>query len=291
MNNILTQELTIANKPIRTVEGLFSLNDLHKASGGNKKHQPANFLRLDTTKGLIAEIEQENINSSDMRSLKTVVKSIGGRNGGSFVCKELVYHYAMWISAKFSLLVIRTFDKLANQQIEQPKLSDLSDSEDRVPLRQAVSQLVTKRGISYSEAYTMVNQRMGTEHLEELSIGQVPQAIEYVHQLILNNVIEGELLPKSEVKQYKTDIRGLTFLKFGAMAQDLQKEKLRKAMALMNEASLLFEDAMKLEGAVYDGYHEAMQYLDDDYSFDDRLKANKKAQDNFDNLRMTKLIF
>ena len=97
--------LTILSKSIRQIDNLYSLNDLHKISGADKKHQPANFMRIDQTKELIKEINS----SSDMRS------SYKTKNGvGTFVCKELVYSYAMWISAKFSLMVIRAFDEMQN---------------------------------------------------------------------------------------------------------------------------------------------------------------------------------
>ncbi len=103
--------LVIANTDIRQdADGLYSLNDLHKASGGDKKHQPANFMRLDTTTALVAEID----NSSDVRSFQATE----GRNGGTFVCKELVYAYAMWISPAFHLKVIRAYDAMATGQIE-----------------------------------------------------------------------------------------------------------------------------------------------------------------------------
>lgn len=42
--------LTISNSNIGMKDGLYSLNDLHKASGSKKKHQASNFMRLEATK-------------------------------------------------------------------------------------------------------------------------------------------------------------------------------------------------------------------------------------------------
>ena len=78
-------------------QGRFCLNDLHRAAGGEKKYQPANWMRLDGTVGLAEEINR----SSDVRNAIAVVQ--GGSMQGTFVCKELVYAYAMWISPKFHL--------------------------------------------------------------------------------------------------------------------------------------------------------------------------------------------
>ncbi|AOT27150.2 hypothetical protein Her_0079 [Vibrio phage Her] len=75
--NPMYQQITISSKLIRKDEtGLYSLNDLHKASGNHKNHQPSNFLRQSTTKELIEEISS----SSDMRS---TVKALNGRGIGS----------------------------------------------------------------------------------------------------------------------------------------------------------------------------------------------------------------
>nr|WP_267877706.1 KilA-N domain-containing protein [Duganella guangzhouensis] len=98
--------------------GRFSLNDLHKAAGGEVRHQPAQFLRLDSTGALAKEMLSE----SDMQNPISVVR--GGAGQGTFVCKELVYAYAMWISPKFHLQVIRTFDAVTTSivvPIEKPK--------------------------------------------------------------------------------------------------------------------------------------------------------------------------
>lgn len=97
--------LTIGTSEIRQLDGLYSLNDLHQAAGGEEKHAPSNFMRLDQTKALISEIQ-----SAEMQ---TATKSInGGKNRGTYVCRELVYAYANWISPAFYLRMIRAFDAM-----------------------------------------------------------------------------------------------------------------------------------------------------------------------------------
>jgi len=109
-----TQPLTVGNVAIRAHNGLYSLNDLHRASGGNDKHKPANFTRLDTTQALIAEIS----NCSDMSNFQPV-ESRQGR--GTYACRELVIAYAAWISAVFHLQVIRVFlDTVAPAPAPEP---------------------------------------------------------------------------------------------------------------------------------------------------------------------------
>ena len=110
------QPLTIGEFSIRQDEdGRYCLNDLHKASGYDKKHQPAYFIRNQQTKDLIAEI----VNSANLQSLESnqiePIKKIEGVKGGTYVVKELVYSYAMWISAKFHLTVIRAYDAMVMQ--------------------------------------------------------------------------------------------------------------------------------------------------------------------------------
>ena len=111
------QPLVIGNFSIRQDEdGRYCLNDLHKASGGNKKHQPAYFVRNQQTKDLIEIIEGENDDLQICRS-KQAVNSIRGKGleQGTYAVKELVYSYAMWISAKFHLQVIRAYDAMVMQ--------------------------------------------------------------------------------------------------------------------------------------------------------------------------------
>lgn len=107
--------LTIKETQISQNEnGLYSLNDLHKSAGGEPKYQPSNWLRLDSTKDLIEEINKPR--SSEVRNAIQI--SQGGKHQGTFVCKEMVYAYAMWISPSFMIKVINVFDAIATGDIE-----------------------------------------------------------------------------------------------------------------------------------------------------------------------------
>lgn len=88
-------------------DGRFRINDLHKAAGGEKRHSPNYWLENQQASDLVRLLETTGI----------PVVSLAGRSGGTFVVKELVYAYAMWVSPEFHLHVIRTFDDLVTGQL------------------------------------------------------------------------------------------------------------------------------------------------------------------------------
>jgi len=123
MTHVTTPALSIGSVTIRAHDGLYSLNDLHQASGGAAKHQPALFVRLDTTQALIQEIHSTDSQSAAINTIN------GGRYRGTYACRELVIAYAAWISAAFHLKVIRVFlDTVApaQQALPMPQSKALS---------------------------------------------------------------------------------------------------------------------------------------------------------------------
>ena len=90
--------------------GLYSINDLHRASGGLAKHQPAAWMRLQSTTNLIRLMESQVINQ---QSKNSIVETVEGRNyggnSGTFVCRKLVVAYALWISTEFFSHVLDVF--------------------------------------------------------------------------------------------------------------------------------------------------------------------------------------
>lgn len=114
-------ELTINNTVItQDSEGRYSLNDLHKAAGNNNRHKPAFFYRSDSFQKVVEVLKLQNC------TFNPIVKKTG-KYGGTWVCKELVYKYAMWISAEFEVKVIQTFDALASKHDAPETMKALND--------------------------------------------------------------------------------------------------------------------------------------------------------------------
>jgi len=105
-------------------QGRYCLNDLHKAAGGHVKHRPSDWLKNQQTKELIAEIDKEGFSS-----LQTIK---GTHSPGTYVCKELVYAYAMWISPSFSLKVIRAYDAMLSGSADQQEIEQLRSQLERI---------------------------------------------------------------------------------------------------------------------------------------------------------------
>lgn len=137
-------QLIISNYSIRRDSaGRYCLNDVHKAAGGEKRHQPSDWLRLQQTQELIAELASQKIPG---------ILGIESKQGlGTFVAKELVYGYAMWISAAFNLKVIQAYDAMAGwarpptamSRLELLRLATQAE-EEREALESEVKELTPK---------------------------------------------------------------------------------------------------------------------------------------------------
>ena len=206
---VYAPQITILDQAINMIDGLYSLNDMHRASGGDKKHQPAFFMRNKETKDLIDELKSEYSSSANMQNKEPVraVRGVQEKNKpqGTYACKELVYRYAMWISPKFALLVIRTFDKLVTGEIKVQG-SQLT-AEQTLPLRNAVNKLVGRSGIMYPEGYKIVHQQFGVKHIKDLTLEQLSQAVEYVHDRILNLNVENTPISSFTHNQYIMNVK------------------------------------------------------------------------------------
>ncbi len=107
----------IAGIQIRTDdEGLYSLNDLHRASGGRDAKRPKTWLETKQAHELIQELRQ---NSALGQEVLKVMK--GGTTPGTYAHELLAVSYAGWISPSFQLMVNQTF--LDARSAKRPELT------------------------------------------------------------------------------------------------------------------------------------------------------------------------
>ena len=154
--------VAVSGISIHNLNDLYSLNDLYKASGGLEKHKPANWLRNKQTTDLIKEIE------------KAQIRAIQSKQGlGTFVCKELVVHYGMWISPQFSLKVINAF--LATQEHH-----NTIAPEQQQLLKQAVIDLSVATGEHFQHIYGRLFKEFKIPRYRELLAKDFNAAMEFL---------------------------------------------------------------------------------------------------------------
>lgn len=137
-------KITILDQDVNMVDGLYSLNDVHRIGSGEKRHQPSLFVRNKE----VAELADEIMHSTNLQSDQVLRRINGGEHRGTYACKEMVYRYAMWISPKFALIVIRTFDDLMNKRLENNgyQLGDLQKLSDEVDAEYAIGFSIASNG-------------------------------------------------------------------------------------------------------------------------------------------------
>lgn len=216
--------LTVAGTSVRQVDNLYSLNDLHKASGEEAKHQPGYFMRRDETQALIAELA----NSAKSQSYQTKE----GRGGGTYACKELVIAYAAWISAAFHLKVIRVFlDAVqpAAPAIEYARINPAQKQD----LREIVQAIVDAGVQKHAETWARFQKKFRINRYEELPASRYEEARAYLIAKLPNGYA-GEVVSEVPAPQLSLDDAVRLDMAFNLATQaaaQMQREVFKGVMA------------------------------------------------------------
>ena len=203
------QPLVIGDFSIRQdQDGRYCLNDLHKASGGQDRHKPKYWTGLIQTKELVQEVCKGGITPLDEKQVITTIH--GGNNRGTFAAKELVYSYAMWISAKFHLTVIRAYDAMVMQW-------QINDRQSISPEQQALlHEIVARRSGGerkiYAEMWSRHNRHFKIPRYAELLAIHFAESVHYLETMELKaKIVE----PKQDLiavdRHYHQSVQGLAW--------------------------------------------------------------------------------
>lgn len=232
--------IVVADIAVKTdAEGRYSLNDLHqaaKAAGVKKDIRPNEWLSLKSTEELAEVLITENPGNSP-------IAAKAGRYGGTYVCRELVYAYAMWCSPQFHLNVIRTFDRVIQQQreaeeaqrarqvsrLEAPLLTDAIKTQ-----RQACGKEIHPH--HFSNEFDLINR---------IALGQSSKQFRADHGIDKSEPIRDHLTP-CQIKCIEHLQRLNTSLIEIGMEFGERKAKLNQVYMLRHKRALLAE-VMRLE--------------------------------------------
>ena len=128
------------------------------------------------TESMTQIIEVPNLGtSSKIKGLTAKIRIFSLRG-----CHLLAMFARTKVAKEFRKWVLDILDK----EVGEPVVTTTTKSE-RTPLKNAVNMLIGKTNLTYSEAYRMVHQYIGVNHIDEIAKEDLPKAVEYVHSLIL----------------------------------------------------------------------------------------------------------
>ena len=257
----MNAQLSIGTSSIRQFDGLFSLNDLHQASGGELKNLPAEWLRLEKTKALVAEVKGYGDSHIALKVKR------GGNLQGTFACKELVVAYATWISPQFFLKVIRVF-----LEVVLPNTVQLATPEQKQHIKSLVNKRVITTGLHHQKVWTAVQEANGFNKLDNLTPVAYSKACAYFNaEPIGLNADDWQAAPKpiaapaklpeaflnsvSNLAHTCTSIRGVAKrIDLFAVARTLRSEELMTIATYCQELGLagtFIEQLVKAQRALH----------------------------------------
>ncbi|MDO4440554.1 MAG: BRO family protein [Moraxella sp.] len=123
----------------------------------------------------VIKLITNGINGSK-RELETRIFSLRG-------CHLIAMFARTSVAKEFRKWVLDILDKEVGEPVQVK-----TTAADRTPLRQAVTALCGKCGLMHDEAYRLVHQYMGVEHIDEIAMDDLPRAVEYVHRLMMGGI-------------------------------------------------------------------------------------------------------
>ncbi len=162
------------------------------------------------------------------------------------------HRFRKWVTSEV-LPQIRKTGKYENKK---------TTADERTGLRQAVSKLVSQKGLIYSDAYSLIHQRFNVQHIDELTPEQIPMAVEYIHKIVL----EGELITDTSPKVKEDEIVVPYNLLYALYRQGQRGRQLGYEVSILLNSllRLLGEEhgRPKLTGLAYDCQAQCIHWLD-----------------------------
>ena len=169
------------------------------------------YSRTDKISGLYNRNKDE-FTDTMTTTVEMFVDGFGGGNSKKPVrifslrgCHALAMFARTVIAKKFRKWVLDILDKEVGAPMQV--FSNQLTAEQTLPLRNAVNKLVGESGIMYSDAYKIVHQQFGVKHIKDLTLEQLSQAIEYIHDRILSLSVKQTPISSFTHNQYIMNVK------------------------------------------------------------------------------------